>query len=138
MSIQPFVPVDLALKEVIEAIYAPASGKTGGDLAYVPGEEIYVLVAVVPGSGTTDETSGEWAVDIEVFGNRYTTQDKKGAMDHALALEALLLPGRHRAPVAGLRIDNVYQNSAPGDLPWDDESTFHVGATYVVTARRSG
>lgn len=135
MSIPAFTPVDLALKEVIERIYAPATGHTGGDLSYVAGSEIYVLVSTVPGSGRTTQTEGEWAVDIEVFGNRYTTTDKKGAMDHALALEALLLPGRHRA--SGLFIDSVYSNNAPSDLPWDDESTFRIGATYAVTARRT-
>lgn len=132
MTIQPFGLIELAVKELIEAKYAPATGKVGGDLSYTSDQSLYVWIGLIPGAGTADEINGTWAVDIDVFGTSYKT-----AMDHALALEAMLLaPGGHLTPT--MRVDRVLQNSSPSEGPWDDDSVFRISATYVFTARRSG
>lgn len=131
MPINPFPLIEVAVKDVIEQKYPLSDGKVGGDLSYESGQDLYVFVGLVPGSGSTDETTGEWAVDIEVFAPSYAS-----AMTHSLALEALLLPGRHAT--SSMILDNVYQNTSPSERPWDDDSVFRVGATYVFTGRRSG
>ena len=131
MTIQPFPLIELAVKELIEAKYPAAAGKVGGDLSYRRGDALYVFVGLVPGGGSTDNTTGQWTVDIDVLAPSYAT-----AMTHALALEALLIPGRHSTSI--MRLDSVFQNSAPSERPWDDESAYRIGSTYVFTARRSG
>ena len=127
--IKPFPIVQKALKELIEAKYEPAEGKVGGDLSYERSQDLYVWIGLV--SGSTDELEGEWAVDIDVFGT-----DWNATMGHALALEALLLARRHVTSV--MRLDNTRQNESPVDRPWDDDSVYRIGATYVFTARRPG
>lgn len=132
MTIQPFGLIEMAVKQLIEAIYPAAEDKVGGDLSYTAGQELYVWIGLIPGGGSTDEIEGTWAVDIDVFGDSYGT-----AMTHALALEALLLrPGGHRT--ATMRVDTVSQNSSPAEGPWDDDGTYRISATYVFTARRTG
>lgn len=132
MTIQPFGLIEMAVKELIEAKYAPAFGKVGGDLSYTADQDLYVWVGLIPGGGSADEIEGTWAVDIDIFSASYAS-----AMTHALALEAALLtPGGHRTPT--MRVDSVSENSAPSEGPWDDDSAFRISATYVFTARRSG
>lgn len=136
MTIQPFGLIEMAVKELIEAKYTPASGKVGGDLSYTPSadpaEDLYVWVGLIPGAGAADQIEGTWAVDIDTFGTDY-----KATMDHALALEAMLLtPGGHRTDT--MRVDSVVQNGSPSEVPWDDDSVFRISATYVFTARRRG
>ncbi len=127
----PFALVEIALKDLIEDIYAPASGRVGGDLSYDGEAELYVFIGLVPGGGRTNQIEGEWAVDIDCFSPTYGQ-----AMEHALALEALLLRGRF--PGADMIIDSVFQNESPSERPWEDENVARVGATYVFSARRSG
>lgn len=129
MTINPFPMVEMALKELIEAEYEAADGKVGGDLAYAAGDDLYVWIGLIPGGGTT-EIDGQWIVDIDVFAPTYGE-----AMTHSLALEAVLLVRRHVTSV--MRLDNTYQNEAPSERPWDDDSAYRVGATYVFTARRT-
>lgn len=127
---KPFALVERALKELIEAKYEPARGKVGGDPSYVTGQDLFVWVALVPG-GATDQVYGDWTVDIDVLAPTYG-----GAMTAALDLEAALVGPRHVTSV--MRLDNCYQNEGPAPRPWDDETVYRIGATYVFTARRSG
>lgn len=126
----PFPMIEIAVRKLIEAKMPEAVGKVGGDLSYDGVADFYVWIGLVPGGGAT-ETDGEWIVDIDVFATDYSD-----AMDRALALEALLIGSRH--VTSTMRIDNCYQNQAPAERFWEDESIFRIGATYVFTARRSG
>lgn len=130
-SIKPFPLIEKAVKEVIEANYQPADGKTGGDMDPATLDGLFVQLSLVPGVGSSDKTSGEWMIDIDVFGTSYGA-----AMNHALALEALLLAGRFTT--GEMIVDNVYQNASPAEGPWDDDSVFRISASYVFTARRRG
>lgn len=127
---QPFPMIEKAVRALIETKYPEADGKTGGDLSYTAGDGFYVWIGLVPGGGST-EVDGEWIVDIDVFADSYGE-----AMGRALMLETLLIGARHVTEV--MRLDNIYQNEAPSERPWDDEQVFRVGAVYTVTARRSG
>ena len=126
----PFPMIELALKELIVARFPDAEDKLGGDLSFESGDGLYVWYGLVGGS--TDQLEGEWVVDIDVFGDSYGS-----AMDAALELEAGLL-GKTYARTELMRIDNISQNEAPVERPWDDEQVFRIGATYVFTARRTG
>lgn len=128
---QPFPIVEKAIKQYIESAYPVALGKTGGDPSFDSGADLYVWISLVPGGGRTDEIYGQWTYDIDVFAPDYVT-----AMGHALNLEALLVGPRHVTPT--LILDNTYQNEAPSERPWDDETMVRIGATYVSTARRPG
>lgn len=126
-----FPMIERALRELIETLMPEADGKVGGSLSYDGMTDFYIWLGLVPG-GSATETDGEWVVDIDVFDTAYGR-----AMDRALALEPLLLKrGGHRTST--MRIDSVYQNEGPAERPWDDDTVFRVGATYVLTARRSG
>lgn len=127
---EAFGMVEKALKEIIEREYDPAQGKVGGDLSYERGDGLYVYIDLV--SGQTDRIFGEWAVDIDVFGDNYAI-----AMQNALELEAILLePMLLRA--TGMSLDFSTQNESPTERPWEDESVYRIGSTYSFTARRSG
>lgn len=121
--------VEKAVKELIETGYEPALGKVGGDLSYT-GSGLYVWIGLVPG-GTSDEIEGEWILDVDCFGQTYGA-----AMDAALDLETVLI-GRRKVTSVML-LDSCTQNEGPSERPWDDETSYRVGATYVFTARRSG
>lgn len=124
----PFPMVEKAIKELIEEKYPAADGRVGGDLSYTTGDGLYVWIGLVPG-GSTDQIEGEWILDIDTFGESYAA-----AMNASLDIEAALVGPRHVTSV--LRLDNCYQNEGPSERPWDDESSYRVGATYVFTARR--
>jgi hypothetical protein len=128
MTVNPFPLVEMAVKELIEARYEPAEGKVGGDLSYEAGDGLYVWIGLIPG-GSADEIEGEWILDIDVFADAYGI-----AMTHANAIEAALVGPRHVTSV--MNLDNCYQNTGPSERPWDDDSVFRIGATYVFTARR--
>lgn len=128
---QPFPMIERAVKALIETKYAEADGRVIGDLSYVAGDGFRVWIGLVPGGGGSDQVEGEWVVDVDVFAETYTE-----AMGRSLMLETHLIGARHVTEV--MRIDNVYQNEAPSERPWDDEQSFRVGATYTFTARRSG
>ena len=132
MTIQPFGLIEMAVKELIEAKYEPAEGKVGGDLSYDGTSDLYVWIGLIPGGGSADQIEGTWAVDIDCFGTSYGE-----AMTHALALEAMLLtPGGHVTPT--MRVDSVFENSAPAEAIWEDDGVFRISGTYVFSARRSG
>lgn len=124
----PFPMVERAVKELIESVYTPAADSVGGDLSY-DGAGLYVWLGLVPG-GQTTQIEGLWVVDIDCFDQSYGA-----AMDHALALEALLVDRNHATST--MRLDRCTQNAAPTERPWDDETVFRVGATYTFTARRT-
>ena len=126
----PFPSIEQAVKDLISLTYPPAANKIGGDYRFQAGQDLYVWLSLVPG-GSTDRVNGTWTLDVDIFGATYG-----GTMAHALALEAAIL-GPLR-PTATMVIDNVYQNIAPSQRPWEDDSVFRIGATYVFTARRSG
>lgn len=128
----PFPMIEKAVKELIVALMADVEDtNVGGDLSYdATTDDFYIWLGLVGGAG--DDLGGEWIVDIDVFDTHYAQ-----AMQRCLDLEALLLKrGGHRTSL--MRFDRVYQNETPLERPWDDESAFRVGATYVFTARRSG
>jgi len=127
----PFPMIEVALKQLLERDLAGAEGKVGGDLSYDGVADFYVWIGLVPG-GASNALEGTWIVDIDVFSKGYGV-----SMNKALAIESVLLkPGGHRTST--MRIDSASQNTGPADRPWDDDSVFRVGATYVFTARRSG
>ena len=131
-TIQPFPSIEKALKQVIEMNYPEANGHTGGDLQTVPVDgSIYVWLGLVPGGGVNDQTSGQWTIDVDVFARDYNS-----AMMHASGIEAMLIDSPHRTDE--IIIDSVFQNQSPTERPWDDDSVYRVGATYVLTARRKG
>lgn len=132
MTIEAFPMIEAAVRELVEILMPEAEGKTGGDPSYDGVADFYIQVALVPGGGETDETSGEWALDIDVYSRSYSQ-----AMLRSLDLEAALI-GRRRRAAGGMIIDNVRQNTIPSERPWDDDNVFRVGAIYVFTARRSG
>lgn len=129
--VQPFPNIEKIVKAVIETEYAPAAGKVGGDLAFEPGSGLYVYVSHIAGSGHTTATGGEWGLDIDVFADSYGD-----AMNHALAIEAMLLEGPHRTD--NLIIDVSTETMAPCELPWEDETVTRIGSIWVFTARRRG
>ena len=131
MSIKPFPMIEKAIKEVLVQHYEPADdANTGGDLDVDKiNAGTYFWIGLIPGAGSTDETSGQWMADLDVFGSNYAE-----ASGHALALEALLLAGRFTT--SEMIIDNVYQNSSPAEGPWDNDAVFRISASYVFTARR--
>lgn len=126
-----FPMIEKAVKQLVLELMPDSNGKVGGDLSYSPSQGFYIWIGQVPGAGRTDRVDGSWAVDISVFANSYAA-----AMQRALSLEALLI-GPLRS-TQSMRFDNVFQNTSPHELPWDDESVYRVSATYVFTARRSG
>lgn len=130
MTVTPFPMVELAAKDLLEAKVDDATGKVGGDLSYDGVADFYIWFGLVPG-GRTDEIYGEWILDIDVFSKSYAT-----SMNKCLEIESKLIGSRHATDT--LRIDTVTQNEAPFERPWDDDTVYRVGATYVFTARRSG
>jgi len=129
VTVQPFAPIEFAVKEMIEARYPAAVGKVGGDLSY-DGTGLYVWIGLIPGSGFADQTDGQWSLDVDVFGTDYNE-----TMRAALAIEAGILPGRYSA--AEMNIDTV-SGGSPAEVPWDDEAVYRISAVYTFTARRSG
>lgn len=127
---EAFPLVESAIKELIEDEMSGATGNVGGDLAYDGTQDFYVWIGLIPG-GVSDQIEGEWNVDIDVFGTNYAE-----TVGRANQLEAILVGPRHVTSV--MRIDNCYQNSGPAERPWDDDTVYRIGATYVFTARRSG
>lgn len=129
-TIQPFPSIEKALKQVIEEKYPEANGNVGGDLQGVPADgSIYVWLGLVPGGGISDKTTGQWTIDVDVFARDYSS-----AMMHANNIEAMLLDAPHRSDQ--VQIDSVFCNANSAVKPWDDDTAYRIGATYVLTARR--
>lgn len=127
-----FSPIEKVVKKIIEAKWAPSVGKIGGELAYVQGTGLYIYISQVTGGGWTTATSGQWTLDIDVFGD-----DKNTAFNNALALEAALSEGPYRSH-DGIFVDHFINSMSASQLPWEDENVTRVGSIWVVTARRSG
>lgn len=125
-----FPMVEMAAKALLEEKVTGAAGNVGGDLSYDGTTDFYIWIGLVPG-GSTDQLSGEWILDIDVLSKSYVT-----AMQKCLEIEAKIIGPRHVTET--MRIDNVYQNQAPAERPWDDDTVYRVGGTYVLTGRRSG
>lgn len=129
MSIQPFAPIEVAAKEMVEARYPAAAGKVGGDLSY-SGTGLYVWIGLIPGAGQADQKFGQWALDIDVFGTDYME-----TMQQALDIEAALLPGRF---TGSAMVVDLVTGGGPSEVPWDDETVYRISGLYTFTARRSG
>lgn len=107
--------------------------QVGGDFGYDPGAmPWYIRIDKVPG-GSSDRMQGDFVLDLEVFGSDYLLTESV-----AFALEALVLGYPHVVEVGDRKVvfDDVTQNVGVADLPWEDDSTYRLGATYVITARR--
>lgn len=125
----PFPMMEKALKELLARKMGVALDSVGGDLSYdASTDDFYIWLGLVGGS--TNEVSGLWTVDIDVFDNHYSQ-----AMTRALAIESMLLRrGGHRTTF--MILDNVSQNEAPMERPWEDDNAYRIGATYTFVARR--
>lgn len=128
----PFKPIDRTIKALITAKLSGATGKVGADLSYTASQDFYVWIGLIPGASSSDRTSGYWTADIDVFGTDYLE-----TMQRALDLEAILLNARGFRH-DGQQIDVVFQSSAPGEIPWDDDKVYRISATYTFSARRAG
>ena len=123
----------LALLQAVAADTTVTPEMLGGDFAFDPATmAFYIQIARVPG-GRSTRLQGDTLVDIDVFAQDYGTADSV-----SFAIEALLLGYPHVVEVDGRKVvlDNVYQNAAPAELPWEDDSTFRIGSTYSITVRR--
>lgn len=127
---EAFPMIELAVKDLLETKIDDAEGNVGGDLAYDGTADFYIWFGLVPG-GRTDEIYGEWILDIDVLSGSYAD-----SMNKCLEIEAKLIGSRYSTET--MRIDTVVQNQGPAERPWDDDTAYRVGATYVFTARRSG
>lgn len=107
--------------------------RVGGDFDFQPATmNFYIRIDKVPG-GRADIHEGTFVFDVEVF-----SQDYLLAESVAFAIETLALGYPHVVEVEDRKVvfDDVTQNVGVADLPWEDDSTYRLGATYVITARR--
>jgi len=130
VTTKPFGMIELAVKELLMTKLELPESRVIGDFSYKAGQDYKVWFGLVPG-GSTDQIQGEWILDIDIFDDDYTD-----AMNAALALDAKIIGPKHRTSV--MNLDNCYQNDGPVERPWNDDTVFRIGATYVFTARRSG
>ena len=136
--VTPFGSVERALMSLLVRDYAPLTGldtRVGGNFpSGLLGTDWYIRVEKIPG-GRANSFQGDFVLDLEVFSQDYLLADRV-----ALDLEAILLGHGHHVVIAdGTRwvFDEVEQNIAPSERPWDgDDDTSRIGATYVITARR--
>lgn len=107
--------------------------RVGGDLAYdAAAMPWFIRIDRVPG-GSAGRLEGRTVIDLEVFSGDYLLAESV-----AFDLEALALGYPHVVEVEGRKVvfDDVTQNVGVADLPWEDDSVYRLGATYVITARR--
>jgi hypothetical protein len=92
----------------------------------------YIRIDRVPG-GRTGPLEGYDVIDLEVFSTNYLLAESV-----AFALEALVLgyPWVVEVDDRKVIIDSVTQNVGVADFPWEDDSVYRLGATYVLAARR--
>lgn len=126
---QPFKMVERAIQQHLEANVPDAQDRVGGDPGYEPGDDFWIWISLL--GGRTDEINGLWTVDVDVLARSYAL-----AMDISLLAEAALLSRRIVTPT--MRLDRSFQNEAPSERPWGDDSVYRVGAVYVFSARRTG
>lgn len=139
-QIKPFTSMESALMALLLRDFVFGSdplsendSRIGGDFGYDPeAMPWYIRLDQVPG-GSSNRFEGDFIIDIEVFGADYLLTESV-----AFALEALILEYPHVVEVEDRKVvfDSVTQNAGVADLPWDDDSTSRLGATYVITARR--
>lgn len=137
-DLRPFTSMERALMQLLlnkllidGAALAPE--RVGGDFAYDPeAMDWYIRIDRVPG-GNTNWLEGDFVIDVEVFAREYLV-----AENVAFAIEALALGYPHVIEVDDRKVvfDEVSQNMGVSDLPWEDDSVYRLGATYVITARR--
>lgn len=140
-TMKPFTSIERAMMTLIVDCGLVINGdptpvpeaQVGGDFGFDP-ESMpwYIRIDKVPG-GSSDRLQGDFVLDLEVFGQDYLLTESV-----AFALEALVLGYPHVVEVEDRKVvfDDVTQNVGPADLPWEDDSTYRLGATYVITARR--
>ena len=134
VDVKPFGPVGRALLTLLEEripLLADDPSRSGGEL---PGEVdmLYVRIASVPG-GATDQLSGDFVFDVEVFSPDWNIADSV-----AQDIEAVLIG---YPQVVGLNdqifiFDKVRQNQGVSPVYWDDDTVYRFLATYVITMRR--
>jgi hypothetical protein len=140
-TIKPFTSMERALMAlivrdglVVDGVETPVDeDQVGGDFGYDPDAfPWYIRIDKVPG-GQSDRHQGTFVLDLEVFGADYLLTENV-----AFALGALVLGYPHVVEVDDRKVvfDDVTENVGPADLPWEDDSTYRIGATYVITARR--
>jgi len=140
-TMKPFSSVERALQAliltqglVVDDVVTPVPAeRVGGDFRFDPATmPWYIRIDKVPG-GSSDRLQGDFVIDLEVFGQDYALVESV-----AFALEALVLGYPHVVEVDDRKVvfDDVTENAGPADFPWDDDSTYRLGATYVITARR--
>lgn len=138
-TILPFGSIERAVKSFLLTRYEPltelqpadADRLVGGDLAFDASMPFYIRIDKV--DSITDRFQGDFIIDVEVFSNEYLDAESR-----SLDIEALLLGYPHVVEAEGRTwvFDSVSQNSGPDELPWEDDETTRLGATYVITARR--
>lgn len=138
-DVKPFPPFELFVKQLLLDHFADlvdftgdASALVGGDLAYDAATmPFYIRISRIAGS--TNFFDGHFPFDLEVFGDDWAETESRCA-----ALEALVLGYPHVVEVDGrtMVFDDVSQNVGVFELPWEDDATVRLGATYVITARR--
>ena len=120
------------LVEIVELEEADARTRIGSRLDYDKALPFYIRIDQLP--GRSDQLGGFFVFDVEVFAQA----DSGVAESVAGHLEALLLGYPHVVEVDDEKLvfDRVTQNTGPHELPWEDDGTDRLGATYVITARR--
>jgi hypothetical protein len=104
----------------------------GRDFRYDTSMPYFIRLEKVPG-GRTDRFGGTVIIDVETWGTSYNATDSL-----ASAIESVMLGYPHVVEVDGRKVvlDEVFQNTGAAALPWEADSVFRLGATYVLTARR--
>jgi hypothetical protein len=136
-SLKPWGPWGRAILELIVRDYAEmpedrdeALTRIGSKFDLV--EPWYIRIDEV--DGRSSQLAGVFVFDIEVFAPAGSDVARSVSDD----LEALLLgyPFVVEVDDETFVFDTVTQNSRARFLPWEDEETDRLGATYVITARR--
>jgi hypothetical protein len=138
-EIKAFGSIERAVRDLLLTHYEPltllepgdADQLVGGDFAFEPDMPFYIRIDKV--DSQTDRFQGDFILDIEVFAAQYLDAESR-----SLDIEALLLGYPHVVEAGDQTwvFDSVSQNSGPDELPWEDDETTRLGATYVITARR--
>jgi hypothetical protein len=139
--LQPQTSMERAVLALLERDFVTRDGvrladhpeRVGSDFAFVRGTTPwFIRIDRIPG-GNSGRIEGRTVIDLEVFSDDYLLAESV-----AFDLEALALGYPHVVEVEGRKVvfDDVTQNVGVADLPWEDDSVYRLGATYVITARR--
>jgi hypothetical protein len=140
-QLRPFTSMERAFRQllldkglIVDGTPTPVTtAVVGGSYRYDPETmDWYIRIDQVPG-GSSNWFDGDFVLDVEVFGREYLVTENV-----AFAIEALALGYPHVVEVDGRKVvlGEVSQNVGVSDLPWEDDSVYRLGATYVITARR--